>query len=56
MSKLFACPLAGGKIDSDFCLEIQEGVDGITEPTIETEEFLEIEDCTRICDECKYHL
>jgi hypothetical protein len=56
MSKLFACPLAGGKIDSDFCLEIQEGVDGITEPTIETEEFLEIEDCTRICGECKYHL
>ncbi len=56
MSKLFTCPLAGGKIDSDFCLEIQECVDGITEPTIETEEFLEIEDCTRICGECKYHL
>ena len=56
MSKLFACPLAGGKIDSDFCLEIQECVGGITEPTIETEEFLEIEDCTRICGECKHHL
>jgi hypothetical protein len=56
MSKLFACPLAGGKIDSDFCLEIQEGVDGIREPTIETEEFWEIEDCTRICGKCKYHL
>lgn len=56
MSKLFSCPLAGGKIDSDFCLEIQACVDGITEPTIQTEEFLEIEDCTRTCGECKYHL
>ena len=45
-----------GKIDSDFCLEIQECVDGITEPTIETESFLEVEDCERICGECKYHL
>ena len=45
MSKLFMCPLADGKIDSDFCLEIQECVDGITEP-----------DCERICGECKYHL
>ena len=35
MTKVFACPLAEGKIDSDFCLEIQECVDGITEPTIE---------------------
>ena len=34
MSKLFTCPLAGGKIDSDFCLEIQECVEGITKPTI----------------------
>ena len=40
MLKLFNCLLSGGKIDSDFCLEIQECVDGITEPTIETEEFL----------------
>ena len=56
MSKLFNCPLAGEKIYSDFCLDIQECVDGITEPTIETEEFLEIEDCKRICSECKYHL
>ena len=40
MLKLFSCLLSGGKIDSDFCLEIQECVDGITEPTIETEEFL----------------
>ena len=56
MSKLFTCPLAGGKIDSDFCLEIQECVDGITEPNIETEEYLEIEGCAKICGECKYHL
>jgi hypothetical protein len=56
MTKAFTCPLAGGKIDSDFCLEIQEGVDGITEPTIETKESLEIEDCTRICGECAYFL
>ena len=55
MSKLFACPLAGGKIDSDFCLEIQECVSGITEPTIETEEFLEVEGCAKICGVCKYH-
>ena len=30
MSRLFTCPLADGKIDSEFCLEIQECVDGIT--------------------------
>ncbi len=29
MSELFTCPLADGKIDPDFCLEIQECVDGI---------------------------
>ena len=56
MTKAFTCPLAGGKIGSDFCLDIQECVDGITEPTIETEEFLEVEDCEKICGECKYHL
>ena len=56
MSKLFTCPLIGGKIDSDFCLEVQECVDGITESTIETEVFLEIEGCAKICGECKYHL
>ena len=32
MSTLFTCPLAEGKIDSDFCLEIQECVDGVIEP------------------------
>lgn len=45
-----------GQIGSDYCLEIQECVDGITEPTIETKESLEIEDCTRICGECAYFL
>ncbi len=55
MTKAFTCPLAGGKIDSDFCLDIQECVDGITEPTLETEEFLEFKDCEKICGECKYY-
>jgi len=56
MSGMFTCPLDDGKIAPDFCLEIQECVDGITEPTIETEEFLEIEDCKRICGECRHYL
>ena len=56
MLKVFSCPLADGKVDSDFCLEIQACVDGITEPTIQTEEFLEVEGCAKICGECKYHL
>lgn len=56
MTKAFTCPVTDGKIDSDFCLETQECVDGITEPIIETEEFLEIEDCVNICGECNHHL
>ncbi len=55
-SRLFTCPLDGGKIDPDLCLEIQECTDGFTEPTIETEEYLEAEDCARVCGECRYHL
>ncbi len=50
------CPLIKGVIDSDLCIEVQECIEGNIPVSLEYEDFLQPEDCERICQECKYHI
>ncbi len=54
--KQMICPLVDGRIDSDLCCEVQECIEGNISVTLELEDFLEKDDCVRICRTCKYNI
>ena len=54
--KTFLCPLVDSRIIPATCLEVQESIDGIIEPTTIIDEFWEKEDFKELCSRCKYHL
>ncbi len=54
--KCFNCPLVEGRIDSGLCIDVQAVINGDTEPTLETEEFLEQKNYKTICRNCQYNL